>query len=96
MIVALALFLESKPNYSKIGDCCDSFIGTRSEALMNLAFGPALTEVLTVYFSIKVDLHSYWFSFNDDKMIKPLLVVVNCSSFDWLLDAMVLGIGAVT
>ena len=82
MIVAQALFLESKPNYSKIGDCCDSFIGTRSEALMNLAFGPAFMVVLMVYFSMKANLHSYWSSFNDDKMIKPLLVVVNCSSFD--------------
>ena len=53
MIVEQALSQELMPNYStKVDDCYDSFIGTRSEVQMQLEFGPAFMVELVVYFSM--------------------------------------------
>ena len=56
MIVKQALYPESTPNYSEFGDYCfDSFVGTRSKALMLLVFGPTFMVKLVVYFSVTAD-----------------------------------------
>ena len=84
------------PNYSKFDDYYDSFIGTRSVALMLLGSGPAFMVEFMVYFSMMANSCSYQFSFDDYMMLMSLLVAMNGSSFDWYLDAMVLDEGAVT
>ena len=47
------------PNYSEFDDYYDSFVGTRSMALMSLGSGPAFKVKLMVYFSMMANSCSY-------------------------------------